>query len=271
MQITDILLKTYSRVNKSGILKTRIGSFLFDSAYFVYKKYYEDPFHGLLKKYPTLTGSGHILDIGANIGYTAILFSRSLEKDKMVHAFEPEKNNFEKLRAKINAAALSDKVLTIQTLVGEKDGELELWLNDGNPADHRVATTTLKAALGGSDRVTTIRSMRVDTYVFDQHISDDVSFIKLDVQGYESQVIDGMQSVLQSNREVVLVLEYSPQDMYALGYDSEVLLDRLNALGFRLYQIGKGSNLADLDLNTLKSLTDKRGYCDIVCSRKNLL
>jgi len=271
MQLTEFLLKFYSHVEKSGILKNRLAASMFDSAYFAYKKFYEDPFYGLLKKYPTLSGHGHILDIGANIGYTAILFSQYLTDNKKVHAFEPEEKNFEKLKKKIESATLNEKIQAIQAIVGDQDGELELWLNDDHPADHRVATDALKAERATSDKITSVRSVRIDTYAKKHNIVDDISFVKVDVQGYETQVLKGMQCVLQRNHDVILALEYSPREMSALGFDSEEILDILDSHGFRSYQIENGQKLVNLNLGALSTVSDQRGYCDLVFCRNTLL
>ena len=64
-------VRAYSLVRRSGFLRTSLGRRLFKSAYFLYKRYLEDDLQHLLRAFPYLVGEGHVLDIGANIGYTA--------------------------------------------------------------------------------------------------------------------------------------------------------------------------------------------------------
>ena len=59
-------------------------STLYSAAYFAYKRF-EDPFAKLMAQRPELFEGGAIIDAGANIGYTSLLFA----KRGRVHAFEP--------------------------------------------------------------------------------------------------------------------------------------------------------------------------------------
>src|ERR1700684_4527602 len=79
------LLSAYSLVRRSGFLRTSLGRHLFKSAYFAYKRYIEDDLRGLVLSYPSLVGRGNVLDIGANIGYTAVVLARAAESDRKVY------------------------------------------------------------------------------------------------------------------------------------------------------------------------------------------
>ena len=70
------LLSAYSLVKRSGFLQTSLGRRLFKSAYFLYKRYIEDDLRDLLRPIPPFSG-GNVLDIGANIGYTAAVLARA--------------------------------------------------------------------------------------------------------------------------------------------------------------------------------------------------
>src|ERR1700722_2033046 len=88
------LLSAYSLVKRSGFLETSLGRRLFKSAYFLYKRYLEDDLRDLVLSHPALVGGGNVLDIGANIGYTAAVLARAVEPGRKVYAFEPEPFNF---------------------------------------------------------------------------------------------------------------------------------------------------------------------------------
>src|SRR5690242_12041412 len=89
-----LLTGAYSRARRSGLLETTAGRWLFTSSYNLYKRYLEDPFHALAGRHPELFRGGHILDIGANIGYTSMVFARAIEPAYRVYSFEPEEFNF---------------------------------------------------------------------------------------------------------------------------------------------------------------------------------
>src|SRR5262245_3574634 len=134
MQTISVFTGAYAMARRSGFLDTDIGGRLFVSAYFLYKKYLEDPFDGLICRYPQLFQGGHILDVGANIGYSTSLFSRVVAPDKCVFAFEPEPFNFALLRHVIRTRA-TDRVIAIPAAVGAVEGEIRLRLNPRHHGD----------------------------------------------------------------------------------------------------------------------------------------
>ena len=149
MAISDtqakMLTGVYSSVRQMGLLKSRPGQRLFTSLYFLYKKYLEDPFGALAKRRPELFRGGHVLDIGANIGYTAVVFAAPSTPDtKFMHSSQSHSISGcwnERLRPTSQFC-----VIPVRSAVGQKDGGIELWLNDHHHADHRIAVGDLNAA-----------------------------------------------------------------------------------------------------------------------------
>src|ERR1700685_4779184 len=88
--IIQMLTGAYSLVRKTGLLEVPIVRRGFVASSFAYKKYYEDPFWGLAKRMPQMFQSGDVLDIGANIGYTAWVFSEAVAAGSTVYAFETD-------------------------------------------------------------------------------------------------------------------------------------------------------------------------------------
>jgi protein-L-isoaspartate O-methyltransferase len=81
----------YYLARHSGLLETSFGRRLFKSAYFLYKRYIEHDLQELLRAFPYLLGKGDVLDIGANVGYTASLLARATGSGCKIYAFEPER------------------------------------------------------------------------------------------------------------------------------------------------------------------------------------
>jgi len=216
------LLRVYSAVRKTGFLDTGPGKALFSSAYFAYKRHIEDPYQALADRRPEFFHGGHILDIGANIGYCSVVFAGALEPRYKVYAFEPEPYNFRLLQRTLTKHRVASNVEAFQTAVGAEDGSVELWLNQHHPADHRI----MPAPLGKqkTSATVTVPLLRIDTIVEQRNIHP-ISFIKVDVQGYESAVCAGMERTLAANPNCVLTLEYMPEAMIALGFRPADALD----------------------------------------------
>ncbi len=139
-------LIAYSLVKRSGFLQTSLGRRLFKSAYFLYKRYIEDDLRDLLHSHPAFIGEGNVLDIGANIGYTATVLARAAQFGRKIYAFEPEPFNFKLLEQTALQAEVAGKIVPMQMAVGAADGTIDLWINDRHHADHRVATEQFRSA-----------------------------------------------------------------------------------------------------------------------------
>src|SRR2546430_16632021 len=95
-----LYLRAYALAHLTGFLNTRVGDALFSRAYFAYKRR-EDPHARLIRAHPELFRGGNVIDVGANIGYTAVLFARAIDDPFKVFALEPEQENFQRLERKL--------------------------------------------------------------------------------------------------------------------------------------------------------------------------
>lgn len=258
----------YSLTRRSGLLETALGRKLFTSSYFLYKRYLEDPFAALARRRPELFRGGDILDIGANIGYTAALFAQAADADAAVYAFEPEPFNFRLLEDNIRDRKLKENVVPVHSAVGEQSGAIELWINDHHHADHRIATDNLRAKQmqSGSGYVT-VPIVSVDGFLAQREQRRPVCFIKIDVQGYELSVCRGMAATVAHEPQVAVAVEYTPQALEELGYKASLLLDWFGEREFQMYSLGKDGELT-------RGLSDEltaKGYVDLIFSRAPLV
>jgi FkbM family methyltransferase len=259
------LLIAYSLVRRSGFLQTSLGRRLFKSAYFLYKRYVEDDLRDLLRSHPTIIGAGNILDIGANIGYTAAVLARAAQAGRKIYAFEPEPFNFKLLQQTALRPEFAGKIVPMQSAVGAADGTIDLWVNDRHHADHRVATEQFRSAQSdlahsGSNQVS-VPLVSIDSFL--QKNPGPVSFVKIDVQGYELAVCQGMTDTLRQNPGIVIVLEFMPSAMRELGFESSHLIDLFVGQDFKVYQVHPRGKLSP---GVPDAMSDS-SYCDLLFSR----
>lgn len=256
----------YSLSRRSGLLETGFGRKLFTTSYFLYKRYLEDPFAALARIRPELFRGGDILDIGANIGYTASLFAQAADADSTVYAFEPEPFNFRLLQSTVRDRRLQGRVIPIQSAVGERSGEIELWINDHHHADHRIATDNLRASDKGAEEYVTIPITSVDEFV-SESVAWPICLIKIDVQGYELAVCRGMAATIAQQRRATVAIEYMPAAMNELGYDPSAMLDWFSERAFKMYSLGKNGELVE----GLSDELSAKGYVDLIFSQASLI
>jgi len=153
--------------------------------------------------------------------------------------------------------------------VGSADGTLEFWHNDEHSADHRVVTAQFKAAQLNGQKITIIPVTSVDNFVAARSLAN-VAFIKIDVQGYELAVCQGMKQTLESFPQVVVAFEYAPEGMRELGFDPAALLQYFRSAGFQLHVLSRSGIQPPSDDRSIHSAAERSGYVDVLCSRKVL-
>jgi FkbM family methyltransferase len=152
----------------------------------------------MVKLFRAVTSSSDvILDIGANIGCTALLFG---ELSKKVYAFEPSPTTFAFLEKNISRSGL--KNVSPQNMgLGAESGEYTLTFAPSNRSGGFVSNQT-QASAGHTVETIVIRQM--DEVLQSLNISR-VDFIKIDVEGFEGHVLRGATQTLATYRPVVVL------------------------------------------------------------------
>ncbi len=136
-----------------------------------------------------------VLDIGANIGCTSILFGNIAEK---VYSFEPSPSTFSYLEKNVRSARL-EQVIPVNVGLGKEAGTFELTFAKNNRSGGFVSN--LMSASDGHE-VEQIRIMKGDDFILERKISK-IDFIKIDVEGFEMSVIQGLSATIERDRPVV--------------------------------------------------------------------
>lgn len=179
---------------KDGILKNYKFSFFYGNDYIFgkYEKEGIDKFINLIKK------SDCIYDIGANVGYMTMVFSK-LTKNK-VYAFEPLPKNLMKLQSHLNINSIVN-VEVFPYAVSETSNKLEFSLDD-NP----VANTYIKDSptFFLSKHKIEVSGISLDDFI-SKHEALPPNFIKIDVEGAELDVLKGAKNALQIYKPIILL------------------------------------------------------------------
>lgn len=268
-KLVSLFTGAYSLVRADRLL--RIGAFrrAFISAYFLYKKSFEDLFWDLVRRQPQIFEDGDILDIGANIGYTSCVFATVLKPGSKIYAFEPDKISFELLEETVRRKNLSAVVEAVPHAVGDSDGSLKFWHNERHSADHRVATERFSSTLTGDSQISTVPATTVDSFVKSRNLQS-MSFIKIDVQGYELAVCEGMKNTLEKFPHAVVCLEYSPDSLRELGSDPYKVLEFFRTRGYHVYVLNREEPRLVSDDHSLEAFLKDQDYIDLLCSKRPL-
>lgn len=137
-----------------------------------------------------------VADVGANIGMTAVLFSQLA---KSVYAFEPAPSTYDFLVRNVAAAGRSN-VETVNIGLGDQAADLTLTFAETNRSGGFVSSH-LRPDTGY--RTENIRIETLDGFFSGDRPRPD--FIKIDVEGFEPNVIRGGATLLAEARPVVVL------------------------------------------------------------------
>jgi len=195
------------------------------------------------------------VDVGANVGSYSIL-ACSVVGARGV-AFEPVRSAWLRLVDNMRLNRLDEKLRCINKGVGATQGHLA-FSTDSDATNHVLAT---------SEQVSSMTTVEVTSLDAALH-AESPALIKIDVEGYETAVMEGAQAILakQSLHSVIMELNGSGE---RYGFDEVRVLELMFKHGFEAYSYNplnrSLTNLAGKDLtkdNTLfirdKSLVMER-------------
>jgi FkbM family methyltransferase len=171
---------------------------------------------------------GTVLDIGANVGQTALEI-RPLLRDAQIYSFEPLSECFQKLSS---AMAGDTKFKAFPFALGAKNEQIAIHKSAYSPASSLIEMGKLhKEAFPHSaeSKDERVEVRRLDDVAPELNLKDDV-LIKMDVQGFESKVIDGGEKTMRAAR--VVILENSFYELYVSQALFDELYERMKRLGF---------------------------------------
>ena len=168
-----------------------------------------------------------VIDVGANVGYYTLLAARRVGSRGKVIAFEPDPESFALLQRNVEANGFTNVVVEQKALSNSR-GRVQLFLDHENRGDNRIYPAAQ-----------TRDSVEVAAIPLDEYLPADspVNFIKIDTQGAEGVITEGMLQTLRRSTDVTLAMEFWPYGLNLAEYPSTQLLEHLSALGFDMYAI----------------------------------
>ena len=164
------------------------------------------------------------IDLGANIGYATLLMLRNVGESGKVYAIEPDPNNLGLLKANIAENNFGNNFELTECAMSNYDGELSFW-QSSRPNCSSVSKTK-----------TSTKEIKVPCYTLDTFLKNKryPNFIKMDIEGHETQVFEGALEYFTNNNhgETNILLEVHPQ-FYGKENDFASILRKYFEIGFK--------------------------------------
>lgn len=162
-------------------------------------------------------------DIGSHVGLYTVFLAKAVGKLGKVIAFEPEKQNYEHLLDNVKLNHLRN-VYVFQRALGDREEERKLYLGEdtGNASLVRPYLTEGNYEL--------VKVVKGDLFVKENYLPMP-RVVKIDVEGYEYNVIKGLHRILAHPTCELVCCEVHPT-LLPIEVKPEVVLDLLKSLGF---------------------------------------
>ena len=198
-------------------------------------------FHVELWLRNALDHGGLFIDVGANIGWFTALAATLVGTSGRVLSIEPNTSNFA-LLTKNCCLNRFNNVKLFPVALGARPGEANLSNADGpNPL------SSLRPAGDPSvSRAATVQVVPGDTLLADIP-SSARGACKIDVEGFELEVVRGMRTFISAHREFQFCIEITDEWICACSKEGvEALVQEFVDLGFRAYQLRRDGTLSAL-------------------------
>jgi FkbM family methyltransferase len=190
-----------------------------------------------------MTPDDMFVDVGANVGSYTILACGA--RGARGYCFEPVPATFKRLRENLDINHLGSRVTALNIGVADSDGELNFTSKNG--PENRVVR----------NQDTSGDAITVPVRTLDSVISQEaVTFLKIDVEGFETAVLKGASSVLSSPSLHSVLIELNGLGAQ-YGFEEDRIIERMTGFGFSMYAFEpRTRQLRRLDIkNTASSNT----------------
>lgn len=175
-----------------------------------------------------LLGQGDAcIDVGAHVGLHALIAARQVGATGQVIAIDPQPYNCERVLVNCRLNGFN-QVLTVVAAAGEADGFVTLH---DQKANDKTRLTLAGDGVGDVAARFETPIIRLDSLA-QRHGLTRLRLLKVDVEGYEAQVLRGAAGLLMTTENVIF--ECLPQTEPA---EAKVLADLLQTAGFVLKQV----------------------------------
>jgi FkbM family methyltransferase len=152
-----------------------------------------------LELYAKLLQPGDVfVDVGAHVGFHSLVARQLVGSEGLVVAVEPQPYNAEKILANWRANNFTNLKLIVAA-ASNRDGWVEL--HDQAIIDRSVLTLRDDGGKNEAQRFE-VPSLRLDS-IFQRHHIAHAKLLKIDVEGYESEVISGLGDRLRDVQNIV--------------------------------------------------------------------
>ena len=163
-----------------------------------------------------------VADVGTNMGFYTIWFSKFINETGKIHCFEPDEANFRKLEDNCRLNQLQNVCLN-NIAVGNQSGIVSFTL--GLDGENHIASEEDK-------NTQTVLITKLDDYCEKNNIHQ-LAYAKVDIEGFEFDFLAGASVLLSQKRIDIIQIEINEQIRHS-GKTIDELLRLIQESGYQL-------------------------------------
>lgn len=189
-----------------------------------YFNYHEPLIFKFLDKY--LSPGMTYIDVGANIGLYSLFVAKRVGSE-YVYAFEPQPNVYAKALENINKNNI--KNIKIENIgLGKCNSVCKMHIDRDSAKSYIKSSESIHF----EDSAIEVSIMSFDDYVMEKKIKK-IDYIKIDVEGFEYEVLLGMQNTLKFLPPEIIQIELYDDFLKRNGASISIIVNYFNIFGYK--------------------------------------
>lgn len=176
----------------------------------------------------------NIIDVGGNIGQTSMELSRLALPNGHIWAFEPDPVNYQKFKTNLGLNDVPN-VEAINMGLGSRGHEARMMPK----TEHNRGGSSVQLSDDGKGVLVKITTL--DRLVAERGLKADL--IKIDVEGYEMEVLKGAAETLRTQRPL-LFIEVDDELLRAKHTSPSAVIAFLEELGYKIFKAASNERLS---------------------------
>ncbi len=176
---------------------------------------------------PLLSKDDIVFDVGANMGIVANWFA---QRCKHIHAFEPHPGNIATIKSQQELRNI-DNITLHNIALGRTHSKMQLHVKQFH--GHH--------SLGDVDNSPTIDKIEVDVNTIDEVTKNlgikAINFLKIDVEGFESDVLHGAENLLKNKKIEYILFELQDSILQSINRTSSEVFEIIFNAGYQIIDL----------------------------------
>jgi len=183
------------------------------------------------------------VDVGANFGYFTLLAGTTVGPQGLVYSFEADPRNFEILRQNVSVNWLNDRVRTHHCAVLDSRRQIEFYKDA-----KFLGCSSLFVAYPDHPN---FERVSIEGRPLDEMVPGPVDFVKIDAEGSEPFILEGMRGVIGRSPQIKIVMEFNVASLKTASVDPVNFMGRIEELGLTPSMVSGGGALRPINQQEL--------------------